>query len=257
MKCIRLARPDDTIGKHRLDVIRAADAPRQREPGRIMDQRKIAIVNEHPVVLRGLAQVIGREPDLQVCAEIADPSKALPRLAEVKPDLVIVELAGREVGRGTELIQSISARMPALPILALSMYQEAFYAGMAFRAGARGYLSASQPIEQIVAAVRQALSSGVYVNEKMAVDLVSRLLGHSSAGRDGMPPCGFTDREFEIFDLIGQGLSMRQIAEKLHRSVKTVEAHREHIKKKLHLQTAGELVRHAIHWVEYRKMADA
>lgn len=220
-----------------------------------MDKRRIAIVNGHPIVLRGLAQIINQEADLAVCAEIEEPAEALQAIAATRPDIVIVDVSDKEVSRGIDVVKAIMTATPEMPVLVLSMHNESFYAEIAFRAGARGYIAMNEPVGQILMAIRKALTSGVYVSEKMAVDIVSRLVNNGRPGREGLMLYGFTDREFEVFEYIGRGLTIRQIAEKLHRSIKTIEAHREHIKKKLKLGSTTELVRHAIHWVEYQKTA--
>lgn len=220
-----------------------------------MDTHKVAIINEHPVVLRGLVQIINQEADLHVCAEISVSDDTLKQVAAARPDVVMVDISDKEVSRGMELVKSIKAEFPSMPILVLSMHCESFYAELAFRAGARGYVSLGEPAGQILTAIRRSLDSGVYVSDEMAVDIVSRLVSNGRPGHDNLMLYGFTDREFEIFEYIGGGMSVRQIAEKLHRSIKTIEAHREHIKKKLKIDNTTELVRHAIHWVEYQKLA--
>lgn len=220
-----------------------------------MEKRRVAIINEHPVVLRGLVQIINQEADLHVCAEIDSRADVPKAIAAARPNVVIVDISDKEVSRGMELVKTVKAEFNSMPILVLSMHCESFYAELAFRAGARGYVSMGEPTAQILTAIRRALVAGVYVSDEMAVDIVSRLVSNGRPGREGLMLYGFTDREFEIFEYIGGGLTVRQIAEKLHRSVKTIEAHREHIKKKLKIDSTTELVRHAIHWVEYQKMA--
>ncbi len=220
-----------------------------------MDKRKVAIIDEHPVVLRGLVQVINQEPDLITCCEIDDPAEAMEAIAAAVPDATIVDVSEKEMRRGMDLVKALCSRRPDMPVLVLSMHTESFYAEVAFRAGAKGYLSLTESPDQLLAAIRQALSKGVYVSEKMAVDIVSRLVNNTRTGKEGLLLHGFTDREFEIFECIGRGMTIRQIAERLHRSIKTIEAHREHIKKKLKLENTTELVRQAIHWVEYQRAA--
>lgn len=220
-----------------------------------MEKRKITIVNEHPVVLQGLIQIINQQDDLIVVNEIGDPSEALARIAANKSDLVLVDVSEKEISRGIDLVKALHAQYPDLPILVLSMHSDSFYAEIAFHAGARGYVCLGEATEQIITAINRALGSGVYVSDKMAVDIVSRLVNNGRAGKEGLTLYGFTNREFEVFEFIGRGMTLRQIAEKLHRSVKTIEAHREHIKRKLKLANTTELVRHAIHWVEYQRAA--
>jgi DNA-binding NarL/FixJ family response regulator len=226
-----------------------------QQPGTPACKHKVAIVDGHPVVMHGLAHLINQEPDLLTCAKVEDHGLALAAIAESQPAIVLVNISEKDVSNGIELVKAVHAGHPQLPILVLSMQNESFYAEVAFRAGARGYVSLTEPVEQMITAIRRALTSGVYVSEKLAVDIVSRLVSNGRPGRDGLTLYGLTDREYEIFEAIGKGMTVRQIAEKLHRSVKTVEAHREHIKKKLKLDNTTELVRKAIHWVEYRRTA--
>ncbi|MFB3891701.1 MAG: LuxR C-terminal-related transcriptional regulator [Phycisphaerae bacterium] len=225
------------------------------QPGTPAGKHRVAIVDGHPVILHGLAHLVNQEPDLETCAQVEDHDQALAVIASSRPAIVLVNISEKDVSNGVELIKAVHAQHPQLPILVLSMQSESFYAELALRAGAKGYVSLTEPVTQMLTAVRRALVSGVYVSEKLAVDIVSRLVSNGRPGRDGLMLYGLTDREYEVFECIGKGMTVRQIAEKLHRSTKTVEAHREHIKKKLKLENTTELVRRAIHWVEYRRTA--
>ncbi|RPI59189.1 MAG: DNA-binding response regulator [Planctomycetaceae bacterium] len=221
----------------------------------IMGKRKVAIIDTHPIVLGGLTQIINHEADLTVCAEITDFAAALPAVTASRPDIVIIDISDKEAGHGIDLVKAVASAHPDTPVIVLSMRNESFYAEIAFRAGAKGYISMSESPCQIIAAVRKVLDNCIHVSETMATDIISRLAGNSKSGQDGMTMYGFTDRELEVFLHIGQGLTVRQIAEKFHRSVKTIEAHREHIKKKLKLGNTTELLRHAVQWVEYQRSA--
>jgi len=230
-----------------------ATAPPEKPLQTVRECCRVAIINAHPIILQGLVQIIEQEADMMVCARIDDPLRALETIASTDPSIAIVDISEKEVSTGIELVKAIRAQQPDLPILVLSMHSESFYAEMAFRAGAKGFVSMDEPSAQVLTAIRRALGRGVYVSDKMAVDIVSRLVNNGRNAREGLMLYGFTDREFEVFELIGRGLTIRQIAERLGRSIKTIEAHREHIKKKLKLDTTTELVRQAIHWVEYQK----
>jgi len=207
---------------------------------------RILIVDDHPIVRHGLAQLIDDEPGLQVCGSAANASEALESLKTVKPDLLILDLSlGDE--SGLDLLKQIKPLYADLPVLVLSMHDEAYYADRVLRAGAMGFIMKQEPAEQMIAAVRQVLSGKVYLSESMAASMLTRLVGRKTAV-GGTPVDNLTDRELQVLELIGRGLGTRQIAEKLNLSVKTVENHREHIKAKLKLRTSAELVRYAVRW---------
>lgn len=210
----------------------------------------VLLVNSSAILLRGLVQIINQEPDMVVCAEVADPAQAVKAIAAGKPDIVLVDVSIKG-GGGVDLIKQIRQANPHLSILVLSMHDESFYAEYVLRAGANGYITMHQSGDHLVSAIRKTLEAGMYVDERIAEGIVSRFVDNHPAGDS--PMRFFSEREFEVFEYLGQGLSVRQIAEKLHRSVKTVEAHRENIKKKLRVTNTTELLRNAIHWVEYRR----
>ena len=208
--------------------------------------KNIIVVDDHPVVRQGLAKLLSDERDLALCGEAENARDGLQAIGKLKPDLAIVDisLAGKT---GLELIKDIRAQYPQLPVLVLSMHDELIYAERALRAGARGYVMKQEGGKMLVQAIRQVLSGQVYVTPKMSANILGRLSdGRAKLARS--PVENLTEREFEVFQLIGQGLSTRQIAEQLHVSVKTVEVHRVHIKEKLHLQAGPALMRYAMSW---------
>jgi DNA-binding NarL/FixJ family response regulator len=212
------------------------------------DQKRILIVDDHPMMRQGLAQLIGAEPDLAVCGEAENAGQALDALGALKPDLVLadISLPGKN---GLELIKDFHAVRPGLPVLVISMHDESLYAERVLRAGGRGYIMKQEGGKKLMLAIRQVLGGKIYVSEKMSADILEIFSGRHSR-TESSPMEQLTDREFETFQLIGQGNGTRDIAEKLHLSVKTVEAHRANIKAKLKLKSAVELVRFAVRWVE-------
>ncbi|WP_428938719.1 response regulator transcription factor [Fontivita pretiosa] len=203
----------------------------------------VLLVDDHPIVRQGLAQLINAAGDLSVCGEASTASEALDLLNRTNPDVVIVDISLTD-RNGVELIKDIVAQRPGLPCLALSMYDEAMYALRVLRAGGRGYIMKQEVPKKVIAAIRQVLAGHVYLSEAMSTRLVDQVV-NSSPG--SMPPVAeLSDRELEVLTLIGQGQSTREIAEKLYLSVKTVEAHRERIKDKLKLKNGTELLRYAM-----------
>jgi len=210
--------------------------------------QRVLIVDDHPMMRTGLAQLIGNEPDLKVAAEADTASQAIDAVAKHKFDLLLLDISLPDKN-GLEVIKDIRAMKPELPILVVSMHDEMIYAERALRAGARGYIMKQEGGQKFLAAIRQVLAGRVYVSEKMS----ARILEHFS----GMPTTNtqspvqlLTDREFEVFQILGHGIGTRAAAERLHLSVKTVEVHRANIKDKLKLKTATELVRFAVRWVD-------
>ena len=212
-------------------------------------RRRILVVDDHPMMREGLRQLIASEPDLEVCCEAEDAATALRSIEEHHADLAIVDISLKE-SSGLELIKDLRIRRPVLPVLVLSMHDESLYAERVLRAGGQGYLMKHEGGEKIMAAIRHVLSGRIYLSEKMSDRLLGQLAGKRAAPAAGPSVERLTDREFEVFQLIGGGRTTRQIAEKLHVSVKTVEAHRVNIKQKLNLATAPELIRFAVRWVE-------
>ncbi|MFH1723546.1 MAG: response regulator transcription factor [Elusimicrobiota bacterium] len=211
-----------------------------------MRKRRVLIVDDHPIVRLGLTQLINQEQDLVVCGEAEDVDQALRALADLEPDIAIVDISLKN-SSGIELIRAIKTRHEGLPVLALSMHDESLYAERVLRCGARGYVMKQEVTESVVEALRKILGGSVYVSERMSAKILEKLV-HGGRVPSDSPTERLGNRELEVFQLIGHGFGTSQIAEKLHMSVKTVEAHREHIKKKLNLKNASELLRFAIEW---------
>jgi DNA-binding NarL/FixJ family response regulator len=210
-------------------------------------KRTILIVDDHPIVRQGLAQLINQEKDLEVCGQAEDAHEAIQTIRELDPDLVIVDISLRDTS-GVDLIKDLKVQYPDLPILTLSMHDEAVYGERALRAGAKGYIMKQEATEKVVTAIRRVLAGEVYVSDGMAAKMVSKLVGGASK-KTGSPIENLSDRELEVFRMIGEGYNTREMAEKLHLSVKTIETYRAHIKDKFALQDASELLRAAIQWV--------
>ena len=210
--------------------------------------RKILIVDDHPMMREGLAQLINHESDLTVCGEAERSAEALDRITRLKPDLVIADISLPDRS-GLELIKDIQSMRPGLPVLVVSMHDETLYAERVLRAGGRGYVMKQEGGKKLMEAIRQVLAGRIFVSEKISSKILETISGDQS--RNARSPIEkLTDREFEVFQLIGQGKSTRDIADQLHLSVKTVEVHRLNAKTKLELRSASELIRYAVRWVE-------
>jgi DNA-binding NarL/FixJ family response regulator len=209
-------------------------------------------VEDHPVTREGFAQLLNFQRDLEVCGQAGIAAQALTEIAVLNPDLVIVDisLAGTS---GIELIKDLVSRHPILKILVLSMHDESLYAERALRAGARGYVMKQAATEHVMAAIRHVLGGGVYLSERMRNHLLLHVVGRlSAAGASDLDR--LSDRELEVFQLIGEGRTTAQIGASLHLSVSTVETYRAHIKEKLRLRNATELVQHAVDWIRTREL---
>jgi DNA-binding NarL/FixJ family response regulator len=209
-------------------------------------KRRILLVDDHPVVREGLAENLNRQTDLVVCAEADDRHAALEAIEHAKPDLVIADLA-LKTSLGIELIKDIHSRWPRLPVLVVSMLDETLYAERALRAGAKGYLSKQEATRSILEAVRHVLSGEIYLNPKTSANLLARLADGADSLADPVSDV-LAEREMQVFELTGHGFSARQIAERLHIDVKTVETYRARIKEKLKLKDSNELLQLAIRW---------
>ena len=211
---------------------------------------RILVVDDHPAMRHGLVQLIASEPDLEICGEAEDRQTMLEAIGRASPDLVVLDIALTDRScSGLDLIADIRMQLGAVPILVYSMHDEALYAERALRAGARGYLMKQEPVRDVVAAIRIILEGGVYVSETISKSLLRQHVGQKPRIEATNPAACLTDREFEVFRLVGQGLQPREIAEALARSVKTVESHRLNIRRKLGLDSAAALTRYAIEWV--------
>jgi DNA-binding NarL/FixJ family response regulator len=207
---------------------------------------RVFVVDDHPIVRQGLALLINRESDLAVCGEAEDAQSAIQTLATAKPDIMVVDISLNGPD-GLDLLKDVRMRFPELPVLILSMHDESIYAERALRAGAQGYIMKQEATEKVLVALRRILGHEIYVSERIANRMLQRYIGSPAADRPSSV-ADLTDRELEVFRLIGEGHSTRQIAEELHISVKTVESYQAHIKEKLSLRSARELVQHAIQW---------
>lgn len=200
----------------------------------------------------GLRQLIGNEPDLNVCGEADDAPEALQQIESLKPDLAIVDITLRTTS-GLELIKDLHIRRPDLPVLVISMHDESLYAERVLRAGGRGYIMKQEGGKKLMEAIRRVIEGRTYVSEKMAANILDIFSGRRM--ETASPVEKLSDREFEVFQLIGRGMSTKEIADRLHVSVKTVEVHRVNIKQKLNVQTAPELIRFAVRWIESQASA--
>ncbi len=210
--------------------------------------KRLLIVDDHPMMRTGLAQLIDNERDLKVCAEADNAGQALDIAVSQTLDLILLDISLPDKN-GLELIKDLRALKPGLPILVVSMHDESLYTERVLRAGGRGYIIKQEGGKKLLLAIRQVLNGQIYVSEKMSAGILETFSGRQAEA--GVSPVQqLSDREFEVFQLIGQGKSTREIAVHLHLSAKTIEVHRLNIKKKLKLKTATELVRHAVRWLE-------
>jgi DNA-binding NarL/FixJ family response regulator len=210
--------------------------------------KRVLIVDDHPMMRQGLAQLIDNEPDLKVVAEADTGGQGLDIVVAQKLDLAVLDISLPDKN-GLELIKDVRAVKPELPILIVSMHDEALYAERVLRAGARGYIMKQEGGKKLLQAIRQVLTGQIYVSEKMSARILETFSG-SRPEETSSPVARLSDREFEVFQLIGQGKGTKDIAQHLSLSVKTVEVHRAKIKEKLSLVTATDLVRYAVRWSE-------
>jgi len=231
---------------------RAKSAPARREPRTSSTaratKRRILLVDDHPLTSEGLAGVINREADLEVCGMATHPAEAMSALARLKPDLMVTDMTmpGRS---GIEFLKDVHSMMPELPMLVLSMHDEMLYAERALRAGARGYVMKDAGSAKVLEVIRLILSGQSYASPQMSARLLDAVTGRRPRGSTS-PIEKLSDREFEVFRLLGSGKSTKEVAEALHLSSKTVDVHRGRIKEKLQLKDAASLIHHAVRWVE-------
>lgn len=212
------------------------------------DRVGVLIVDDHPLVRQGLAMLINKSPDLRVMGQAADTQGALALMAEHEPEVAVVDLslAG---GSGLDLLKEIGRRHPSVLTLVLTMHDELFYAERALRAGARGYVMKGEETDEVIEAIRQVRKGEIYVSEHLRSTLVQRA-AEPGPNAPSSAVESLSDRELEVFELVGRGQPTREIAKQLSVSVKTVETHRHRIKEKLGLRSGTEMVRYAIRWVE-------
>jgi DNA-binding NarL/FixJ family response regulator len=221
----------------------------QAKQSQVKDNRKrVLLVDDHAVVRYGMAQIINQQSDLVVCGEEEDAAHALSAIGKLKPDLVIADISLKD-SSGLELMRNIKAQYSGLPVLVVSTHDESVYAEIAFRAGALGYLMKAEALDKIVSAIRRVLSGNVYVSDALAAKMLQQQV-RGQKDIEQSPVKGLSDRELEVFQLIGQWKKTKEIAQELHLSIKTIEYYREQIKQKLNLNSAVELIQHATAWVQ-------
>jgi len=221
----------------------------QAKQTNVKDNRaRVLLVDDHAVVRFGIAQLINRQTDLVVCGEEEDASCAMNAINTLKPDLVIADISLKD-SSGLELMRNIKAQYPRLPVLVVSVHDESIYAEIAFRAGSLGYLMKEEALEKILTAIRRVLGGAIYVSDRLAAKMLQQQVRGQNDINES-PVKGLSDRELEVFQLIGQWKKTRDIAEELHLSIKTIEYYREQIKRKLNLKNAGELTQYATSWVQ-------
>ncbi len=216
-------------------------------------KKTVFVVDDHPIVRQGLTLLINREADLVVCGEAEEMQLALSAIQATRPDILIVDISLNGPD-GLELLKNIRITSPRLPVLILSMHDESIYAERALRAGANGYIMKQEATEKVLVALRRILSGEIYVSDRIANSMLRHYVRGANVS-EHTSVSDLTDRELEVFRLIGEGQGTRQIAEALHLSVKTVESYQAHIKEKLSLRSARELVQHAVEWNVREKTA--
>jgi len=211
------------------------------------ERKRVMVVDDHPLMRSGLTQLINQQAGLEVCGEAGGPAEAIGRIPKCRPDLIVADITMKE-GNGLEFIKNVLAVHGNVSILVVSMHDETIYAERALRAGACGYIMKEESADCLVAAIQRVLDGGVYLSETMSGRLLKSITNSKSRGTQS-PLQKLTDREFEVFQLIGRGNSTKEIADQLHLSPSTVDVHRAHIREKLHLKSATALVYHAVQWV--------
>lgn len=207
---------------------------------------RVLLVDDHPIVRQGLGLLIDRESDLSVCGEAEGAHSAFHAITTLRPDIVVLDisLSGPD---GLDVLKEIRTKSASLPVLILSMHEESIYAERAMRAGANGYIMKQEATEKVLVAIRRILQGEVYLSDRLTNSLLRQYVG-GNAPLKSSPLVNLTDRELEVFRLIGEGRGTRQIADELHVSVKTIESYQAHIKDKLALRNSRELLQHAIEW---------
>jgi len=214
------------------------------------DAKRIVIVDDHPLFRKGLEQLIHSDGAFAVCGEAGNASEAMDVIRKLDPDLAIVDLS-LPGANGIELIKNVRAEFPKLPILVLSMHDESLYALRALRAGAEGYVMKHEAMANVIQAIHEVFSGRPYLSPAMAAQVITKFAHRESEGEPDAVG-RLSDRELEVLELIGKGREVREIANRLHLSPKTVETHRAHIKEKLQLKNARDVVRFAVQWIDAR-----
>jgi DNA-binding NarL/FixJ family response regulator len=214
-------------------------------------RKRLFILDDHPMMREGLAQLINHEADLTVCGEAGTAQEAAGLIAKTNPELLLVDISLPDKN-GLEVIKDVQVLYPGLAVLVISMHDESLYAERVLRAGGRGYVMKQEGGKKLMQAIRHVLNGQIYVSEKMSARILESFSGQT-AQKSRMPMENLSDREFEVLQLVGAGKGTREIAAQLHLSVKTVDAHRANIKRKLELKSGPELVRYAVRWVETQR----
>jgi DNA-binding NarL/FixJ family response regulator len=207
-------------------------------------------VDDHPLLREGIVALINAEKDFTVCSQIGDAKKILPAIQATKPEVVVLDITLNNDISGLEVLKDIRAQFPNTKVLMLSMHEESVYAHRALRSGAFGYLMKQEAPETVLAALRKIVAGEVYLSQKLGERLLQSLAGKANASISASPIDILSDRELEVFGLLGKGHGTRHIAEQLSLSIKTIESHRAHIKEKLNVGSAAELVHQAIQWTQ-------
>lgn len=234
-----------------------ATANNSRRPGE--KEHGVFVVEDHPITLAGLAAIVNREPDLFICGDSDSASAALDLIAKTKPAIVITDIS-LKTSNGLELLKNLATLCPQVPVLVISMHDETLYAERAIRAGARGYLMKREAAEKILPAIRTILAGDIYLSEPMKGKLLSGLVRQRKGGpqdQQSLPLDTLSDRELEVFQLIGNGFTTREIAQRLNLSTKTIDSYREHLKTKLAVENGAELARRAICWTRVENIVES
>lgn len=224
----------------------------KHEQGNLLKPTKstVFIVEDHPIFSLGMSELINQEDDLEVCGNADNTAFALKEIERLRPDLILVDLSLKE-SQGIDLIKGVDKSKNPIPMLVLSMHDEAIHAERCILAGAKGYIMKQEASESVIEALRHILAGNIYVSSKIMNKMVGKLTGKPGSA-DVSATNRLTNRELEVLTLIGKGLSAAEIAEKLHISAKTIGTYRERLKEKLELKHGAELVRYAVLWVEFR-----
>lgn len=219
-----------------------------------MNKTRIYLVEDHSLIRRGLAGLINAETDMEICGEADNTATATKDISTLTPDLVIADISLRG-NSGLELIKNIKAFNKTIPILVLSMHDENLYALRVLKAGALGYVMKQENITKVIEAIRRVRKGQLYVSDRVSHQMLNHITGNDT-GQNSSPVSSLTDRELEIVELIGSGLPTREIAGRLHISVKTVETHKAHIKEKLNISNGAKLVQFCVSWVEEKRRGE-
>ena len=210
-------------------------------------KKRIYIVDDHPLMRKGMAMTLENSVEYTVCGQSESAEEALSEIPSLKPDACVVDISLPGMN-GIELVKNLLAQIPDMKILVVSRHDEELYAERAIRAGAKGYLMKLEAGEVLVSAVRQVMNGGIYLSDKIGSQMIMKIASGQSAGDNPLEI--LSDRELEVFELTGKGETTKEIAQRLHVSVKTIDTYRARIKEKMHLKTANELMRRAVQWVE-------